>query len=184
MKNLWQKFRQVDTNFLIAISAVVISLCALIVSFQEVRIMRQQQQVSMYPHLSLSQIYSTEGFAINLRNSGIGLAQINSVQVFDGERYYKNWLEIIEAQLPDSLQFGYEALVSNTVNKKMIIPGEEVTLFSVNWTPATRLLEQKMKEMTMTICYSSLLEEYWSIENDNRQQLSRPCKRIESEQFY
>lgn len=184
MKNIWQKIRQVDTNFLIAISAVVISLCALIVSFQEVRIMRQQQQVSMYPHLSFRQIYSEDGFAIHLRNSGIGLAQINSIALSDGKRYYKNWPEMIADQLPDSLQFGYEAIVSNTVNEKMMIPGEEIVLFSVNWSPATRLLEQKMKALTMTICYSSLLEEYWSLENDKRQALSRPCKRIEAQQFY
>ncbi|MEL6970788.1 MAG: hypothetical protein AAFO02_11515, partial [Bacteroidota bacterium] len=58
MKEFLQRLRTIDSNFIIAASAVVISLCALLVSLQEVRIMRQQQKATMFPFVTASRAYN------------------------------------------------------------------------------------------------------------------------------
>ena len=92
MKNFLSK---INSTLLIAISAVFISVCALFVSIQEVRIMRTQQKVSLYPYLTVGNFFNSQGFGIYINNSGTGLAKINSYQIFDGKKYFKNWQEVI-----------------------------------------------------------------------------------------
>lgn len=182
-RRFWNSLRRIDVNRSVAISAVFISLCALYVSVQEMRLMRQQQKVSVYPHLTLWRNYNSEGFGVNIKNSGTGLATINSIQLTDGERYFKDWPDLVAHYLPDSLAFGYDKMRVNTLNGEVLTPGEEVKLFSVKWSPAIRKFEQKSRDLTMRICYSSLLNDSWLLENDQRQELSSPCRRIEEKEF-
>ncbi|MEL7423957.1 MAG: hypothetical protein AAFN81_13235 [Bacteroidota bacterium] len=184
MKEFWQRLRNIDSNFIIAASAVVISLCALLVSLQEVRIMRQQQKATMFPFVTASRTYNNDGFRLEVRNSGTGLAKINSVLITDGEKYYTNWLEVIEAYLPDSLVFGYDKLKMNTINGLIITPNESVNLFSVFWSPATRMLEERTRNLQLIICYSSLLDDHWKLEDGVQEPISEPCERIEEREFY
>ena len=74
---MFRRFRREDGNLIVALAAVVISVCALYISVQEVRIMRMQQRISLYPYVKVSQSYGAEGFSITARNSGSGLAKIN-----------------------------------------------------------------------------------------------------------
>lgn len=145
--------------------------------------MRQQQKANMYPYLSLSNDYSGEGFGLSIRNSGSGLARINSVQLTDGEQHFRNWLDVIQTYLPDSLQFGYDLLRANTLNDRILIPGEEMELFFVQWTPATRMLEEDFRDLDMIICYSSLLDDYWELRGGKHHTLNGPCEQERSKEF-
>jgi len=128
MKRFWHYLRSIDTNRSVAVTAVFISLCALYVSIQEMRLMRQQQKVNVYPHLTLWRSYSGEGFSVNVKNSGTGLAIVNSMQLTNGERYYPDWPNLVANFLPDSLAFGYDKMSVNEINGEVITPGEEAWL--------------------------------------------------------
>ncbi len=78
-----EKLKSLNINSVVAFSAVFMSACALYISVQEVRIMRIQQKASMFPYLTVSRIYNSEGFGIRIKNSGNGLARIDSYQVFN-----------------------------------------------------------------------------------------------------
>ena len=78
MKTLITLVKKINTNLLVASSAVFISLCALFISVQEMKIMREQQKATMYPYLTLGWVYNSDGFGVELKNSGNGLAKINS----------------------------------------------------------------------------------------------------------
>ena len=168
---------------LVALSAVAISLCALIVSIQEVRIMRQQQKVSMYPYLSVKRSYTAEGFGIYLKNSGTGLAKVNSIEVYEGDQYFTNALDIVQKKVPDSLAFGYEIIRANNVFNEVVTPNESICLFAVPWNEVTRALEAEMRDFNIRICYSSLLDDYWVLENDDHFELEEPCKPASEKQF-
>jgi len=183
MKKFWHYLRSIDANRSVAVAAVFISLCALYVSVQEMRLMRQQQKVSVYPHLTVWRSYSGDGFAVNVKNSGTGLATVNSIQLTDGENYYTDWPNLVANLLPDSLAFGYDKMSVNGINGEVLTPGEEVRLFSVKWTPAIRKFELDSRGLTMRICYSSLLGDSWLLENDQRRKLDRPCRRVEEKEF-
>ena len=148
--------------------------------------MREQQKATMYPFLSLSRSYNNEGFGVFVRNSGTGLARIHAVELTNGEQYFNNWVEVVEAYLPDSLQFGYDRIRATTINELIITPNETVRLFEVSWSPETRLLEEVTRGgLDMTICYSSLLGDHWRVVSDGQpEEISEPCERIEERQLY
>ncbi len=105
------------------------------------------------------------------------------MQLTDGERYFSNWPEVVRAYLPDSLTFGYEQISSSGINGQVLTPGEQVSLFSLKWNPATRQFEEQSRDLKLRICYSSLLEDYWLLENEERTALNRPCRRVEENEF-
>ncbi|MEM9931195.1 MAG: hypothetical protein AAF840_15360 [Bacteroidota bacterium] len=183
-RKIWENLRKIDTNRSVAISAVFISLCALYVSVQEMRLMRVQQRVSVYPHLTLWRNYSSEGFGVYIKNSGTGLASINSMQLTDGERFFNNWLDVVDHYLPDSLAFGYDRMLMDNLNGEIVTPGEERRLLFLRWTPTIRKFEEDTRHLTMRVCYSSLLNQSWLLENKERTALDHPCPRIEEQEFY
>lgn len=184
MRKLWNRLRKIDANRSTALAAVFISLCALYVSVQEMRLMREQQRVSVYPHLSFSRSYSGDGFSIYLKNSGTGLARINSVQLTNGEQYFENWLEVSAHYMPEGKAFGYDRIFTSTINGEVLTPGESARLLFLKWDADIRKFEQDIRELKMRICYSSLLDEHWILENDDRQESKQACTPIPEREFY
>lgn len=65
---------------IVALSAVLIGICALVVSVVQVRIMREEQHASVWPRLVLAQSYSQgRRFGVVVSNPGIGPAVVKSV---------------------------------------------------------------------------------------------------------
>lgn len=145
--------------------------------------MRQQQKASMYPYLTIGKNYNAEGFAIYLRNSGSGLARINSVELTDGERYFSDWLDVLDFYLPDSIPVNYDLFRTNNINDQILTQGEQVRLFSMQWTPAIRDFEERTRDLDMIICYSSLLDDYWVLQSGKQRALLGPCDVNEEQQF-
>lgn len=177
MKGLWARLRNIDVNRSAALTAVLISVCALYVSVQQTRLMRTQQKVSFYPHLTLMRSYTAEGFAVKIKNSGTGLALVNAMQLTDGDNYYRDWPDLMQRLMSDSLAYGYDKISANSINGEVITPGESIVLFQIDWLPGVRELELATRQLTMRVCYSSLLEETWLLENDIREKIDRPCDR-------
>ena len=156
---------QSNTNLIVAGGAVVISECALFISIQEVHIMRIQQKATMYPYLTVGTTYNGDGFGIVLKNSGNGLAKINSYKVFNDSIYFKEWLDILEVLMPEAENIGYGTIkTAGNIRNLMIAPGEEKVLIFLNWTPETRILEQRIRSLQVLISYESLLDEHWRVE--------------------
>ena len=175
MKKVFQRIKKVDSHLIIALSAVVISICALYISVQEVRIMRTQQRLSMLPYITVSMGYNSYGFGIYLKNSGTGIAKIQNYRLFEKDRDFDNWLEAVKYLMPGDTTIGYNIVKTDSIQDRMIQPAEQVILFEVPWTDVTRKLETKIKTLDFQICYASLLEEYWVINRDGNQSVKQPC---------
>ncbi len=167
----------------IATSALLISALALFISIQEVRIMRSQQKASMYPYLTVGRTYNGKGFGVILKNSGNGIAKINSYQIFNDTMYFKQWFELTQELCPDCNGIDYGIVNTTNIQSQMITPGEEVRLFFVQWTEESRRLEKKIMDFTIRICYSSLLEDHWVLEGDGPMELTAPCKQEINKEF-
>lgn len=148
-------------NLIIAISAVVISASALYISIQEVRIMREQQKATMFPYLTLTKFYNSEGYGIRLKNSGNGLAKINSYKIHNDSIYFKNWLDVQQKLAPD-VKVDYSVI--NTVGNirdEIVTQNEEVNIIFLKWTEETRKLEKHLFSLKVELCYASLLDDHW-----------------------
>lgn len=170
-----QKIKSIETNLLVALSAMMISLCALAVSIQEVRIMRSQQRLTMLPYLSLSLSYNDKGYGVYLKNNGAGIARIEDFSISFEDKVYRDWLIAARALQPNDTTIGYNIIKTNSILGEMIQPAESVTLFAVPWTDSTRKLEKKVRDLKLRLCYASLLDEYWLLENTDRTQVEEPC---------
>ncbi|MFY0629016.1 MAG: hypothetical protein JXR05_01475 [Flavobacteriaceae bacterium] len=167
MKKLLQKLKRINTNSLVAGSAIFISTCALFLSIQEVRIMRTQQKATMYPYVTIGWTYNSEGFGVELTNSGNGLAKINSYKVFNDSIYFREWYDVIKVYMPEAKNIDYSLVeTAGNIRDQMIAPGESKKLIFLKWTDETRILEKRIQErMKVLISYSSLLNEHWLIED-------------------
>lgn len=166
MKKLIALFTKVNTNLLVASSAVFISLCALFISVQEVKIMRVQQKASMYPYLTLGWTYNSNGFGVELKNSGNGLAKINSYKIFNDSIYFQDWLHVLKTYMPDAQNIGYGNITtSGNIRNLMISPNETKRLIFIAWNDESRALQPLLEDIKITISYESLLNENWIIED-------------------
>lgn len=185
IKRFLHQFKNMNTNLVIATSALFVSACALYISVQEVRIMHTQQKATMYPYVTVGMSYSSNGFGVILKNSGNGLARINSYQIYSGDVYFNDWLEAAQYIAPDlasGIDYGNISTAGN-VRDQMIAPGEEKRLIFFAWSPTTRELEKLIYKMKIRICYSSLLEEHWVINELTPEEIDRPCEFDPSREF-
>ena len=152
-----------NSNTLIALAALVVSVCALFISVQEARIMRTQQRVSIYPHLEAGVFYNAEGFGLRVVNGGVGLAKIESIQVYEGERYFNNFLEVVDHLMVDSHSINYNILEVQELSESVLPAGERVQMFRLPWTKETRILSNRIGRINYRVHYCSLLEDCWEI---------------------
>jgi len=166
MLKLFNKIKTINTNYLVAGCALFVSVCALFISIQEVRIMRTQQKASMYPYLTIGKSYNSKGFGIQLKNSGNGLARIDSYQIYNDSIYFKDWFDVLQTLAPEAKNINYNIISTDgNIRNKMISPGERVNIISIAWTAETRKLEELFSTIKVRVAYSSLLDEYWIVEN-------------------
>ncbi|PQJ80002.1 hypothetical protein [Polaribacter porphyrae] len=166
MKKIVTLIKKINTNLLVASSAVFISFCALFISVQEMKIMRVQQKASMYPYLTLGWVYNSEGFGVELKNSGNGLAKINSYKVFNDSVYFKEWLQVIKTYMPESNEIGYGNITTaGNIRNLMISPNETKKLIFINWNDETRMLHSRLENLEISVSYESLLDEHWIIKD-------------------
>ena len=159
------KLAKINTSMVVAGSAVLISACALLISIQEMHIMRTQQKALMYPYVTTDMFYNGVGFGFRIKNSGNGLAKVNSYQLYsDDGIYFDNWLEVTQHYMPEVEGINYNVIqTAGNIRNEMIVPRDEVTLFFLNWTPEIRKYESSMRSLNIKVCYSSLLGEHWEI---------------------
>ena len=161
----------------VAVSALFVSACALYISVQEVRIMRTQQKAAMFPYLNIGKSYTADGFGLQLENTGNGLAKVHSYQVFNDSVFFKDWFDVISTYAPEAKDINWNIMSSDGyLRNQMIAPQELKTLIFVRWTPESRILERTLSGLKIRICYSSLLDEHWYLDENGPQSLNGPCK--------
>jgi hypothetical protein len=169
---------RLDTNVVIAVSAVVISMCALVVSFYEVSVMRGDQRASVWPYLDVEMSYSADGFGIQAANNGIGPAVVRSVQVeVDGEPA-EDWDDVIERLVGPNSGIDYSIYRVNPINGE-VLPAETVArLFEVGggWTDIKRQLADGFGRVSWRICYCSVYEECWTLDSAGDGRLEGVCR--------
>ena len=152
-----------NSNTLIALAALVVSVCALFISVQEARIMRTQQRVSIYPHLEAGVFYNSEGFGMRVVNGGVGVAKIESIQVYEGDDYFNNFLEVVDYLMVDSHSINYNILEVQELSESVLPAGDRVQMFRLPWTEETRLLSNRIGRIKYRVHYCSLLDDCWEI---------------------
>lgn len=169
-----KKRNKVDSQLLIAIGVMIISLSALFVSIHQADIMNkqtdvllQQTKASAWPHLEieLDKSESREGvtlFKIHVQNKGTGPAIIEGVRVsYDGD-LTQDWGQFFQlAQVPDSIP----SRMSNDKLDNSVLSANEDFMFvdlTIN-EPLMRWIYVRADKIKIDICYKSVFDEHWLI---------------------
>lgn len=172
---LFKKVQFPNLNTIVASNALLLSACALYISIQEVRIMRVQQKATMFPYLTITKTYNSEGYGIIIKNSGNGLAKINSYQVYNDSIHFRDWFDVLQTLSPES-KIDYSMINTvGSIQNEMITPEEKLNLIFLRWNDETRLFEKHLSALKIRMCYSSLLDESWVVSDNITSTLVDAC---------
>jgi hypothetical protein len=156
---LWSRIS--EPEMLIAMSAVLIGACALVVSVVQVQIMREEQHASVWPRLHVSQSYAQgTNLGISLVNPGIGPAVIKHIKVSVDGVSRTTWKSVLEALVPAHPP---RDLALSTISQRIVPAGEEVVALHTADPQLADALAQALAKLSMELCYCSVYDDCWIV---------------------
>ncbi len=159
-----------------SIAVGVISLCALVVSLYQSRIMTQQNELQretmkaqLWPRLEfvVSRAYEDgiTHFALHAKNQGSGPAIIESVDLQYKKKSYPDWWDLLDhMSLPDSVQ---TYITNRTINHSVIRPGEDLIFLDLSeYKELMYEVDQRSSHIDIKICYRSVFGDSWEIRSN------------------
>ena len=178
--------RLVEPEMIIALAAVVISVCAFVVSALEVRIMREQQRAAVWPRIDIGNGFNGKKLDIGVANNGIGPAIIEAVEItVDGEPM-KSWHEVLSALIGEPFT---GPTFTSTMHDVVIRPGDGITALSVSSPTPVETFHRELKRLGIRLCYRNVYGDCWLVSvkfgdgKDYRGKISE-CPIVKSRRFY
>ena len=164
----------------LAISAVFISLISLLLALQHGRAMEKMVEMSSWPYVSID--YSTmtrdarPRISMEILNSGVGPAMVESVEVFYRDVPQPNPKALIRAMLKVTDPARSMDVLQSDVIDTVLSARESRVLFDVlldRFTPEEyQTLRREAVELNWQVCYCSVFEECSVL--DGRKAAPRP----------
>ena len=157
-----------NSDMVVSICAMVISLFTLVVFVYQTNLMRKQQYLSVMPYLSIvNSGTGTANFAVLLTNDGLGPAFVESNNIIYKDKTYEMDLpDFLNKHVPDldTVQFFY----SNIYPGRMIPPGETIKIieFRGNQEDVSvfyQVMDTLGAQLDFELIYRSIYEERWSL---------------------
>ncbi|MEM9718746.1 MAG: hypothetical protein AAGA10_05845 [Bacteroidota bacterium] len=157
-----------NSEKLLSISAILISLATLFTVIYQANLMRKRQYASVLPYLELWQSrINGETFGLSLVNNGLGPAFVKRVQVIYQDKAYPGDLhDFLYSDIvlkEDSIK---KLFYSNLLPGRLIPPGGTVELLKVEGSARDFQILKKWissRNVQLEVIYSSVYEEFWSL---------------------
>lgn len=152
---------RIKAELWIALMAVLISFSTLFVYVYQSSLMKTQQKMSVWPHVTLSISRSLDLLTLDIVNKGVGPAIINNMRIeVDGKPV--DGIAGLMDMVPDSLQSAY--VYSSIYPGQVLMAGESVRIFENQHPPTIQCLLEWMQgnKMNIKICYCSVYDDCWS----------------------
>jgi hypothetical protein len=181
-------------EMLIAVCAVITSVVALYIGWDQARVMRLQQKADVWPLLQIDQITSAENgnlvYSLRIENAGVGPAFLERyVITIPGEKQTTELSDFYNYMVPEGLD---TPRVSNeSVVGRVMRYGRATEPFSLTWTYSddynqrfqdriSEILRGERDPAVFFICYCSILDDCWvtSSENEGRPNEVESCKSL------
>ncbi len=161
-----------NSEKIVSFAAIFISLLTLIVFLYQTNLIKKQQYMSVYPHLSLENAgTNTKSYKYLLTNNGVGPALIKSVEVqVKNGKTYTDIEPYVKANLTmkDSVKYYYA-----NISTGMLIPEKNSIelIETVDNTYKTSNILHKIlnsEDVNIKIEYESIYGECWIITNQSK----------------
>ncbi|MEM7328171.1 MAG: hypothetical protein AAF437_05480 [Pseudomonadota bacterium] len=152
-------------EFLVAICALITSAMAVFMAWDQGSVMRAQQHGAVFPVLQVDGFAENDGastaLGINVRNSGVGPALIESVDFYVNDQRTERFDEYIDT-LPRGYDLSYAA-----ISGRALAPAETVTAISIRWPnnafdrSTIAQVQDDSDTWSLEICYCSVFNRCW-----------------------
>jgi hypothetical protein len=148
--------RLIEPDMLVALSAMVVGACALMVSIVEVRIMREEQRANAWPRVEAF-VNTGDTYVMRLTNKGFGPAMIRGLVVtVDGEPV-RDWGQLSQLVLGDTVNYT-QAKITDTV----LAPQDQLEIFKPTAADGVPVrISQAGGRIGLELCYCSVYEDCW-----------------------
>lgn len=180
--------KKINSDRIVAISAMLISLLTLIIFLYQTSLMEEQSRLSVRPRLSFNMNIgktisvkeagvssdTTVTVWLSIKNNGLGPAIIN-----DGWITYNNTtfegISFFNTELSELNQYGVMNTISELNEGQAIPVTEEIILFQYSYDSKYELQVNEILPLneayqfpfTITVDYASMYEEVWRIESNH-----------------
>jgi len=146
-------------DMIVALSAILISLCTVAVSGYEAWLQRHHDRAEVWPHVELSLVNTPEQSTLSIENTGIGPAVIESFTVTVDGKVVRNWSGALAAVLGSA-----PAVFENsTVVSHALRAGDRVTLVGVRRSDLPPGSMAKFARVGIEVCYASVFGDSWTL---------------------
>lgn len=152
-------------EMLIALCAVLTSVIALFVAWDQGRVMRAQQHGAVFPVLQIdgyvSRMPETASMGLRVSNSGVGPALIERVRMMRGEAVIADLQPHVD-RLPEGHDLSWSGLTG-----RAIAPGAEIMPIRLDWRrdeisdDALYSAAADWAELSLEVCYCSVFDRCW-----------------------
>lgn len=153
---------------LIALSALVLSVCGVFIAIYEAALVRRQQRASVWPYVEVAASMTREEIEVWVHNVGVGPARVRAAAVSQGGETRKDWADLIRRAGVDLKEMGsYYSLISGTVLPRDSEPEVIFRLTEEDGAAAPELIAVLRREILegqidVTLCYCSVYDECWT----------------------
>lgn len=152
-----------DPQMIVAIAAIVLSVCGLSVAIYEASLERRAHEASVWPHIEVSASLRNDRVRIWVRNSGLGPAQVETAAVSIDGSVVGSWSDVIGALLPVDTQV---SIYQSYISARVLAPSESgETIFEVTHeaSPVIDMLQAAImdRKLDVEVCYCSVYGACW-----------------------
>lgn len=154
-------------EMLVAMAAIVLSICGLFIALFEASIARRAERASVWPHVEVATSVQGTEVEIFVRNSGVGPARIRAANVSYEGKVLDDWSQLLAAAGIDAGSvFRSYSLIGGRV---LGVDAELEAIFTVDVKEDSADPEASLRLATalfdgradVTLCYCSVYDECW-----------------------
>jgi hypothetical protein len=146
-------------EWVITLVTVVTSIAALALGAYTALLQRRHDSASVWPHLEFGIIFAQQTSGMQVSNSGVGPAIVQSVAVSVDGHLVRSWPEVFKLVL-DSSTTRYS---SSSVSDRVIRAGETVNWFQLPTDILPHDIQARMARVAIEVCYASVYDEHWTV---------------------
>jgi hypothetical protein len=160
------KLSRWDSNMIVAVSAVLIGVCALFVSIVQTNLQRKQSYAAAWPYLEIDTDMLDNQFYFRVTNKGVGPAIVKQTQLTYKEKKYDSIVKLAKeiAGKQDTFMPHYW----DRLDKRVIAPQEEIDYLLLTDSADAERFRLELPNVKLRIAYASVYDQLWvAFENQN-----------------
>ena len=169
-----------NPEMIVALAAVILSVFTVLVGAYSATIDRAYARASVWPRLEMGQSYTQSSYGYFVSNRGTGPALIEHVRLAVDGQPKADWAEVLDAYgAPEKRQY-----LQSQIDGRTLSAGQDIQVFQTkDKNLIDRLVSSTGPPMSVEICYCSIYQQCWQVDQRNRPIEVDVCELPETERF-